>query len=141
MYRWETLYATTRKNLKTPIARDIWDDAWEGFSWFFDGPIWAAENPTKGPNVSIEVGDKKATVEMELAGYTKKDVSITVEDSTMTISGTRATANFVKTFRVDTERFDINSVKAGYKNGLLTVTMDRIRKPEINTEKRTVTIQ
>ena len=139
MYRWETLYTTTRKKLKTPMARDIWDDAWEGFSWFFDGPIWAAENPTQGPNVSIEVGDKSATVEMELAGYTKKDVSITVEDSTMTISGTRTKANFVKTFRVDTDKFDIDPASVTLKNGLLTVAFDRLA--DVKAEKRTVPIQ
>lgn len=92
--------------------------------------------------VSIKIIDSQAVITLECAGYSKEDLSIHTQGIVVTISGDKGSqSGFTKTFRVDTERFDINSVKAGYKNGLLTVTMDRIRKPEINTEKRTVTIQ
>lgn len=112
------------------------------FDFDFDAPapgdIVASENPW--PIVSINITADVAIVLVELAGYERESLELVVEDSIITISGSiDGGSSFVKTFRVDTERFDMDSVKAGYKNGLLTITLNRIKKAE--TEKRTVTIQ
>ena len=128
-----------RSRLKTTIGQDMWADLADSWGWFFSETKTIKEDSKGGPNVSIEVDGKKATVEMELAGYAKKDVSVTVEGETLTISGTRAKANFVKTFRVETDKFDIDSASGKLKDGLLTITLDRLT--DVKAEKRTVPIQ
>ena len=125
--------------LRSKVGRDIWADMADSWGWFFSETKTIKEDSKIGPNVSIEVDGKKATVEMELAGYAKKDVSITTEGETLRVSGTRAKANFVKTFRVATDKFDIDSASVKLKDGLLTITLDRLT--DVKTEKRTVPIQ
>ena len=89
--------------------------------------------------VNITTKDELAIVDVELAGWNREDLALVIEGSIITISGERDNIGFNKTFRVNTEHFDMDSVKAGYKNGLLTITLARIKKAE--TEKRTVIIQ
>ena len=124
-----------------------WDLGLEPFGRFFDGlfnlDFDFGENVTVakslGTVVNITTKGESAIVDIELAGWNKEDLSLEVEDSLITISGKRDNTGFCKTFRVNTEQFDMDSVEAGYKNGLLTITLARIKKAEI--EKRTVTIQ
>ncbi len=128
-----------RDRLKTKVGQDMWADLADSWGWFFSETKTITEDSKAGPNVSIEVDGKKATIEMEIAGYTRNDVTVTVQDEMLTVSGTRAKANFVKTFRVATDSFDIDSASVKLKDGLLTVTLDRLT--DVKTEKRTVPIQ
>ena len=98
------------------------------------------ESDSPLPSVSITTHKDGAQAELELAGYRKEDLSIEVEGQIIEISGERNQTGFTKTFRVDIEQFDIDSVEAGYEDGLLTITLDRV-KAEPKIEKRFITIQ
>lgn len=136
MYRWEStrsLFGDRKKSFRTKVAQNIWEDVWEGFFGEFDGHGSGA--------VSINVSDKAATIEIEFAGYDEKDLSVTIENQVITVSGKRGDNDFTKTFRVDARIYDTDSMKAKYKNGLLTVTVYKLLKKEAQTAKRAVPIQ
>lgn len=92
------------------------------------------------PGVVINTSGEVAIIKVELAGYDKKNLILAVEGPIITISGELDNTGFNKTFRFLTSQFDADSVRASYKNGLLTITLDRVEaKPKI--EKRLITIQ
>ena len=119
----------------------IFDNLFRTLDMGFDfGEPGVATDDSPWPNVKIDIGLELAIINVELAGYERESLELEIEGSIITISGSiDGGSGFTKTFQVNTEQFDIDSVKAGYKNGLLTITLDRVKKAE--TEKRTVTIQ
>lgn len=114
----------------------LWDSTWGEFERLFAETSVTGENPS----IEIHVNDGKAFIEVELAGYAKENISATVQDRIITISGSRNGTNFVKTFRVE-ESFDMDSMAARYQDGLLTVTLDKLAEVKPDTKKRTVPIQ
>ena len=131
------LYKKTKSTGYFPSSNwSVWDGMWGEFD------RWFTETSESGdtPNVQIHVVDGKAIIEMELAGYVKENITATVQDRLIKISGSRGETNFVKTFRVQ-ESFDMDSMAVAYKNGLLTVTLDKLEKAEPDTTERTVPIQ
>jgi len=92
------------------------------------------------PAVDVKETDKNFMIEAELPGMSRDDVKVTVHDGVLTIQGERKQeeeTNDKKVHRV--ERFygsflrrftlpdnvDENSVKANFKDGMLTLTIDK----------------
>ncbi len=92
------------------------------------------------PPVDIRETADDYEVVAELPGMTKKDVSVTLEDNVLTISGSREFENnetegtihrkertygsFTRAFTLPS-RADVNKVKATFKNGLLTLRVPK----------------
>ena len=131
------------------IGTGIDGDLFRGFSGMLDSFFreWGMDDRVTGMSeagrlpVSINIVDSQAVITLELAGYSKENLSIVIQGNVVTISGNRDSTSFNKTFRVDTNRFNIESVEASYINGLLTVTLDKVVQAEPTQEKRTVIIQ
>ncbi|WP_336367805.1 Hsp20/alpha crystallin family protein [Marinobacter sp. C2H3] len=92
------------------------------------------------PAVDIRETDKTFVIEAELPGMNKDDVKVTVEDGVLTIQGERRQEEETKDKKVHrVERFygsflrrftlpdnvDEGSVKASFKDGLLTLTVNK----------------
>lgn len=97
------------------------------------------------PAVDIKETPEAFLVEAELPGMAKEDVKVTVHDGVLTIQGERKSeeeSNDKKLHRIErfygsfTRRFtlpdnvDENSVKAGFKDGLLTLTIQKAEPKE-----------
>ncbi len=94
------------------------------------------------PPYNISQDDKHTYVEMALAGYSKKNINVVVEDKVLTIEGSTdnaplserqdihkgiASRRFKRSFSLG-EHVEVNS--AELKDGLLTVTIEEVLPPE-----------
>lgn len=97
------------------------------------------------PAVDIKETDGAFTVEAELPGMSKDDVKVTVHDGVLTIKGERKQeeetedkkvhrierfyGSFMRRFTLP-DNVDENSVKASFKDGLLTLTIQKAEPKE-----------
>ncbi|RBW52060.1 Hsp20/alpha crystallin family protein [Marinobacter sp. F3R11] len=97
------------------------------------------------PAVDIKETDEAFTIEAELPGMDKKDVKVTVHDGVLSIEGERKHeeeskdkklhrieryyGSFMRRFTLP-ENVDENSVKASFKDGLLTLTLQKAEPKE-----------
>ncbi len=110
------------------------------------GSNWASEREGKdlfsrsdwAPAVDIKETAEAFTIDAELPGMSKDDVKVTVHDGVLTIEGERKHeeestdkkqhrierfyGSFMRRFTLP-ENVDENSVKASFKDGLLTLTL------------------
>lgn len=98
---------------------------------------------TKGayPKVNVVSRENRVDIVAELAGFTKEDISIEVEDDVLTISGkspqvdeeSGATyylrelkrSGFTRSFKIN-DNVDMERVEADFNNGLLTISLPRL---------------
>ncbi|SFM54148.1 Hsp20/alpha crystallin family protein [Marinobacter pelagius] len=97
------------------------------------------------PAVDIKETDQAFTVEAELPGMSKDDVKVTVHDGVLTIKGERRQeeetedkkmhrierfyGSFMRRFTLP-DNVDENSVKANFKDGVLTLTINKAEPKE-----------
>ena len=103
------------------------------------------QQPNYPPYNIIKTGDYTHCVEVALAGYSKAEVEVIVEDKTLTISYEKdeeeskdvlhrglAHRSFERSFNLAE---DIEVKKATFKNGLLSIVMERIVPDEKKPQK------
>jgi len=124
----------------SPAAREI-DNLFSDF-WRFPG--FRTENDADFmPPVNIAENDQTVRLTFEVPGMEKKDIKVTIKDSTLSVSGERhftkedkdgdyirteiRQGSFCRSFSLpDTVQAD--KIHADYKNGLLEVTLPK--RPE-----------
>jgi HSP20 family protein len=92
--------------------------------------------------------DNKIILEVEIPGFKKDDVKITLEENMLTISGEkkletekkdrkyyfseRMSGSFSRSFTLD-ETIDKENISASFENGVLTITLNKIEpvKPDV----------
>ena len=100
--------------------------------------------------MNISETDKAYTITAELPGLEQKDVSLTVDDGLLTISGEKTQENeeegktfhriersygkFTRTLQLPADT-DENGINATMKNGVLSVVVAKAEKPE-KTQRR-----
>ena len=93
------------------------------------------------PSMDLAETDSDVTASVELPGLQKDDIKVSVEDSTLTVSGEkkqektesagdlrrieRVYGYFKRTIKLPAS-VDAGKVKAAYKDGILTVTMPKV---------------
>lgn len=125
--------------------------------WFGDTDRWLEDffrvpaatvkggNGSFYPSVDIAEDDKKIVLKTDLPGVEEKDIKVTVEDGTLTLSGARKfekeTAeenfhrverrygSFTRSFALP-ETVDADKVSASYKKGVLEVTLPKTASKE-----------
>ena len=114
------------------------------FNDVFDTPAMCHTSVT-APRVDIEEDDKSYTLEMDLPGRTEKDVNIELDQNNLTITSSKAeekeekkeekkagkyilkerrTSSFERRFVLPKD-FDTENVSANFKNGVLTILMQK----------------
>lgn len=90
------------------------------------------------PSVDIHEDEKAWTIDMDLPGLTKKDVSVKVRDHVLTVSGKRETktenifrseriaGSFSRSFNLP-EEVNVDKIDGNFNNGVLTVTILRVK--------------
>jgi HSP20 family protein len=96
-----------------------------------------------GPAVDVEENDREYTFEVELPGLEKDDFKVEMQNGTLIISGERKESSehkgknllrqeqcygqFRRSFSMPVDA-NPDAIKAAYKNGILTVTVQRVEK-------------
>lgn len=101
------------------------------------------------PSVDIKEDDKQIVLTSDLPGIDQKDIKVTVEDGTLTLSGERkfekstdeenfhrverSFGSFQRSFSLP-ETVDEDKIVASYKNGVLELTLPKT-KPDVKQVK------
>jgi HSP20 family protein len=114
---------------------------------FFRVPAARAKggNSSFYPSVDIAEDDKKIVLKTDLPGVEEKDIEVTVDDGTLTLSGERKFeketkeenfhrverrfGSFSRSFALP-ENVDADNVSASYKKGVLEVTLPKTESKE-----------
>lgn len=108
------------------------------------------------PKVNVMSFDDRIEIEAEIAGYSKDDVSVEVENEVLSIVGKASQLNeqtdksvyllrelkrssFSRSFRLD-DQLDSDNINAAFKDGLLTLVIPRKKpvEPEVKVKKVTI---
>lgn len=97
------------------------------------------------PSVDIAEDDKRIVLKTDLPGVEEKDIKVTVDDGTLTLSGERKFeketkeenfhrverryGSFTRSFAIP-EAVDTEKISAGYKKGVLEVTLPKTESKE-----------
>lgn len=127
-----------------PIFKSIFDEFWTGDEWL-NGPINKGSNFL--PSVNIKENDDHFVIDLMAPGFKKEDFKVTVENEVLTIASETQEENeesherftrrefsistFERTFTLP-ENVDAENIKAGYQDGILTLTLNK--KPETVTK-------
>jgi HSP20 family protein len=122
---------------------------------FFEAPFtpahmrrWLDEDTSFTPRVDVSESETEISIRADLPGMEEKDIHLTVESNTLTISGEkqmekeekertfhrveRRFGSFTRTIGLP-ESMDYERIHASFKNGVLTV---KIPKPESTVTQR-----
>lgn len=127
-----------RGSLLAPSVDDFVERFFYGWPTFEKGSDYSWS-----PRVDIHETDKEITLDVELPGLDKKDITVEVKNNTLTVSGERKSerkseegqcsrverhfGRFERSFGLpDTVATD--KVGAEYKNGVLTLTLPKTEK-------------
>jgi HSP20 family protein len=113
-------------------------------------PMWEEAMEAKIPSVDVIDRDDEVLVRAELPGVDKEDLDISMTDDTVTIKGTTrteekeekgdyfrrevATGSFSRTVRLPAE-VDGEKSQASFKDGLLELTLPKVKKSKRHTIK------
>jgi HSP20 family protein len=129
------------KNLMIrPSRMDFANQIENMFSDFWRWPFVDRQMDGFVPATDIEETDKEFRIVFELPGMEKKDIKVSVEDNVLTVSGARKErseekgknyvrseircGSFSRSFSLP-RAVDVSNVSADYKDGLLTVTLQK----------------
>lgn len=133
-----TLRGNGAPALESPMNQ-LFNDAIGALDWRYRDTamaVWA-------PAVDIVEQPDAIRIQAEVPGVTPENVKISVQDNVLTISGTKTNTNEERTERVHRcertygsfERtftlpstVDATAIRAGYENGILTVTLPKVEK-------------
>ena len=105
------------------------------FDHFFDNDLidWSnrnfSETNTTLPAVNVKEKENGFEIEMSAPGLKKEDFNVELTNSVLTISCEKKEdeKKFYKLINLD-EAVDVDSTKASYKNGILTLELDKKAK-------------
>lgn len=119
---------------------DFFDDVNSAFNLLYKDAASSYGEAFPPTNQAILKTDKSLEMQFALAGYSKDELSVSVENDYITISGKpleNATAKddkqychnrikkvaFTRKYRLPSSKYDTSKATAKYENGLLTITV------------------
>ena len=143
-----------RDNLVNTFDR-FFDEAFRGqFPDLYKGFGIEPFNKSAYPKVNVLSFDDKVEIEAEIAGYSREDISIQIEEDVLSIVGKTSQqgeqtdksvyllrelkrSSFSRSFRL-TDQLDPDKVDASFNNGLLHITIPRKVQTKENKAKTVV---
>jgi len=126
----------------TPLGTEGWRDLFSDRLW---PELLRDKDENLAPNIDFSEKDGKYFLNAELPGLKRDDISISIEDGYVTVSGTKETnkeeegtsyylretrsGSFSRSFRLP-GKVDKENVDATFKDGVLTVAMPLEKAPE-----------
>jgi len=123
-----------------PASASSLSQAMEAMNFLFDSPgvRASAREPIAGSRKGVRApwdakeDDEAFRLRLDMPGLGKEDVNIHVEDNVLVIKGEGESEDLKCNSRVRLpgDVFDINAIKAEMKNGVLKITVPKVRKQE-----------
>lgn len=101
---------------------------------------------------NIAKTENGVTLEMIIPGYDKKEIDISLEKNTLTVSGKKELSkqeysrkefsynSFSRSFNLS-EQLDLETVKSSLNNGILTISINKLNPESVKTEKKKITVE
>jgi len=138
--------------MKPVIRKPINDPILSFFDEFLNNQLAKVEtNQLVVPAVNIKENDKEVIIDVAAPGLSKKDFEISVENNTLTISAHKEVEkveegtnfvkkefgyeNFQRSFTLPEEIFDVENIKATYKNGVLEIVIPKKEEEQKKVKK------
>jgi len=99
---------------------DVW--SWDPFRNFFS-------NAPALSGLDISRTDNGYVVEVPVAGFRPEDISVTLENGVLQVSGKAEKRSFTRSFVLPDE-IDADNIEAKVENGLLTLTLKLLPKAQ-----------
>lgn len=115
----ETNMLTLRTITREPWLDELLHDTLGALDWRYDG-AWT-------PAVNVEDQADAIRITTEIPGVKPDQVQISVEGNTLAINGAKGELTFHRSFTLPAS-VDAAAIKAGYENGVLTVTLPKAEK-------------
>lgn len=146
------LVVKSKKN-DLPLFYDFVDDFFGGYgvNGLFNSPLFGSSK-----NVNIEETENSYEITMELPGFSKKDIKIEIENGLLTISSEvdkkeeqeqkkfirkSFTRSSFKSSYMLAEDVDTEKIEASLENGLLNVSIGRIKQIEEKPQIKIIEIK
>ena len=139
--------------MKPAVKKPINDPVLSFFDDFLTQQLARFEKPVKDvvPSVNIKENDKEVIVSVAAPGLTKKDFEVSVDNNTLTISAHKEVEqldegtnyvkkefgyeNFQRSFTLPEDIFDVENIKATYKNGVLELVIPKREEQQKKVKK------
>jgi len=139
--------------MKPVVRKPINDPVLSFFDEFLTKQLAKVDSNIKYvvPAVNIKENDKEVIIEVAAPGLSKKDFEISVENNTLTISAHKEEekveegTNFIKkefgyekfqrSFTLPEDIFDVENIKASYKNGVLELVIPKKEEEQKKVKK------
>lgn len=152
------------RGLINPISRrelstltDSWfDDVWNEMHRIFDPTVDVFRTRSSYPKVNISEDDEKFLIEAAVPGLTKEDVSVTIKDGVLTISGKKQNSSesdkdgylvremhrssFARAITVDESKFLLENISATVDKGVLSVTLPKRQEEKKEEQVRRIEV-
>jgi len=127
------------------ITKDIDKDFKKIFGETFQGP-------GRQPSANIYKTENGVSLEMIIPGYDKKDIDISLEKNTLTVSGKKeenkqdftmrefSYSSFSRSFNLS-ERLNRDTIKSSLNNGILTVSIAKLQPETVSSEKKKIPVE
>jgi len=139
--------------MKPVVRKPINDPILSFFDDFLTNQLAKVENNVQRvvPAVNIKENDKEVIIDVAAPGLSKKDFEISVENNTLTISANKEVEkveegtnfvkkefgyeNFQRSFTLPEDIFDVENIKATYKNGVLELIVPKKEEEQKKVKK------
>jgi len=139
--------------MKPVVRKPINDPILSFFDDFLTNQLAKVENNVQRvvPAVNIKENDKEVIIDVAAPGLSKKDFEISVENNTLTISANKEVEkveegtnfvkkefgyeNFQRSFTLPEDIFDVENIKAAYKNGVLEIVVPKKEEEQKKVKK------
>lgn len=121
-------------------GRDIFGKRFSDIMDEFFNDAVATRRDTFTPSIDISETEKQFVIDVDVPGVDKKDIELSIENNTLTISGERKFekkednkqyhrveshyGTFSRTFSLP-DNVNTESIHASYNNGILSITVDK----------------
>lgn len=138
--------------MKPVIKKPVNDPILSFFDEFLTNQLAKVEtNKFVVPAVNIKENDKEVVIDVAAPGLSKKDFEISVDNDTLTISAHKEEEKmeegnkivkkefgyekFQRSFTLPENIFDVENIKAAYKNGILEIVIPKKEEEQKKVKK------
>lgn len=128
----------------------VFDSFFSDFDRFPSLTNWDTSLTSFRPKINLSETDKEIKIEAELPGMDEKDIEVTLKNNTLILKGEKKYKNeqkkddyhyvessygsFTRAIELP-EEIDQEKIEANFKNGLMSITIPKVEKPQSTAKK------
>jgi len=88
---------------------------------------WNRPHPNEYFNRNMKLEDDVLSIEFDVPGLSKKDISVTIKENVLSIIGENDSRTFNKSYKIS-EDLDVSKTTAETKDGVLTISIPKLEE-------------